>query len=127
MDKEEESEILNKLMPSAEELEIADGHVGILVLTQGEKMDGSPFYAYLSIPPSKYQEFVKAEKRGNYRLRDFGQILKVGDVQEPPDEVKKEMEEKYGANHNFEEDVVARVKEEQKKQNIFNKFGIKKK
>lgn len=98
----EKMEALSKyLAPTEEELKKADETVGILVLTAGKLMDDSDFYAYLSVPPSKYMAYIQAEQRGGYMLSDYGEILAFGEGSEPPDEVKKEIEEKHGANHNF--------------------------
>lgn len=84
-----------------------DEDVNILVLVSGELSDGSAHYAYASIPPSQYDAFKAAEAKGNYDLAHFGKILAHGAGHEPPASVIKEMEEKYGANHKFEEELEA--------------------
>lgn len=110
MEKEEienlRHEFAEAVTPSQEELQKADNEVSILIITAGEMEDGKPFYAYLSVKPSKYKDFMEAEKKGNYKLSDFGEILEFGREKEPPENVKKEMEEKYGASHTFEEDFI---------------------
>lgn len=108
-------EAIEAIMPSEAELKEADENVDILVLTSGTLADGGDFYAYVAIPPSKYQAFLEAEQAGNYNLAEFGEILASGDTLEPPAEVAKEMEEKYGANPNFEEEFVEALQDELKK------------
>ncbi|MBN67405.1 MAG: hypothetical protein CMM94_07570 [Rickettsiales bacterium] len=94
-------------------LEQLDTQMHILVLVQGELEDGQAHYAYASIPPSKYQAFKEAEAKGHYDLADFGVILVHGPGKEPPDEVKRRMEEEHGANHMFEEQLDAALKQVQ--------------
>ncbi len=95
------SNITNGELPTTEQLQETDKTVGILVLVQGEKSDGSQFYAYVVIAPSKYQSFLQAEKIGNYNLEDYGEIVKISDGFEPPAEIRKEMHKKYGTDSNF--------------------------
>ena len=86
-------------------LKLMDEDVQILTLVQGTLEDGSPHYAYVSIPPSRYQAFKTAEAAGSYNLALFGKILAHGKGKEPPADVQKRMVEEYGANHHFEEDL----------------------
>lgn len=101
----EEAEALLKQM---------DADVGILVLVQGTLPDGSAYYAYASIPPSKYMAFKEAEAKGHYDLAQFGKILAHGKGTEPPPEVVKQMAEEHGASHTFEEDFEKWVAEFQR-------------
>jgi len=116
-------------LPSQAEIEAADEALDILVLTQGTLADDAPFWAYVAIPPSRYLAFQEAERHGNYDLSEFGRILEYGKgEQQPPESVRKYMEESYGANHNFEQNVQNTVRDVQKdislKKRIFEKFGI---
>jgi len=82
-----------------------DNNIGIITLVTGHIEDGKPYYAYAIIPPSKYLAFKEAEKHGDYDLADYGEIIAHGHGAEPSAEVKKEIEEKYGANHEFEDEL----------------------
>ena len=91
-----------------------DADLQILELVTGQLADGSDHYAYVSIPPSKYIAFKQAQAAGQYDLADYGLILQHGPGLVPSAEVQKEMEEKYGADHHFEEEL-ARLGAAQKK------------
>ena len=119
---------INKLMPSEKELLAADeSGERILVLSRGHMEDGTPHYTYLAVLPSKIMAFKKAEAEGGFYYEDFGEILAEGDGLEPPEEVKKRMEKEYGFNHNFEEEVIEKATEFQKKQDLVDKYSGKKK
>ena len=90
-------------------MEAMDYEMGIVELVSGY-IGKEPHYAYALIPPSKYLAFKEAEKAGNYDLADYGEILAHGPGLVPPDDVKKEMAEKYGASDSFEEDVAEAMK-----------------
>ena len=90
-------------------LRALDEEVQLLTLVTGTLEDGSAHYAYVSIPPSKYQAFKEAEARGNYDLAEYGTILKHG-AGVPSEEVKREMEAQYGADHMLEEELKNLVK-----------------
>ena len=82
-----------------------DADLQILELVTGQLADGSDHYAYVSIPPSKYIAFKQAQANGQYDLADYGLILQHGPGLTPSAAVQKEMEEKYGADHHFEEEL----------------------
>ena len=82
-------------------LQQLDEEMQLLVLVTGELQDGSSHYAYVSIRPSRYAAFKEAEQKGNYDLGEYGTILTHG-AGAPSEDVKMEMEEKYGADHMFE-------------------------
>ncbi len=101
-----------EIMPSEAELKEADEYADILVLTRGETANGKDFHAYVSIPPSKFPAFLEVEKRGNYALSDYGEVLHVGDGLEPSEETKKEMQEKHGANPEFQKELMEAIAKE---------------
>lgn len=90
--------------PEEDILKQMDEDVQILTLVTGTLADGSAHYAYISIPPSKYMAFKQAEAKGNYNLRDYGKVLHHAKGR-PSAAVQKQMEEQYGANHRFEEEI----------------------
>lgn len=77
----------------------------------GEDMEGRPQWAYALIHADKYLEFKAAEEKGNYKLSDYGEVLHFGPGAEPPEEVRKEMAEKYGCNEQFEDELEAMFEE----------------
>ena len=84
--------------------ELGEEDVGLATLVTG-RIEGEPFWAYVSIYPEKYQDFLSAHQRGDaYRLPDYGDILeyKVGE-ESPPDSIREKIERIYGLDHNFEE------------------------
>jgi alpha/beta superfamily hydrolase len=84
-----------------------DEDMGVLVLVSGTLVDGKSHYAYASIPPTKYHAFKAAQEAGNYDLSAFGEILAHGEGLNPPPHIRQKMEEDYGANHYFEEELEA--------------------
>ncbi len=82
---------------------LIDNEIGYIVLiTDAKDDDSNDIWIYASIPPSKYEEFLKAEALGAYNIYDFGSILEMGEGKTPPEEIIKKMEEEYGTNDQFE-------------------------
>ena len=101
--------IFRQVVPNPEMLVEADGYVRMLVLSQGVFQDGTEYYAYLAVPPSKYIELMKLELRGKggYKLSDFGEVLEWAEgTSEPSEDVRKQMAKEYGANPNFATDLL---------------------
>ncbi len=106
-------------LPTKEELLEADNQISILVFSKGEMDNGDPYWAYIMVPPSKYVPMKQAEASGNgFDLEEFGKIITYGiGANDPPEEVVKEMQEKYGANAEFEKYAVEAYLEWQKQNN----------
>jgi hypothetical protein len=121
---EKSKKMFAEIMPTEAELLEADemGH-RILLLSQGKTIEGDDTYTYISVPPSKLIAFKEAEAEGGFYYEDFGEVLASGEEAEPPDDVKKKMEEEYGFNHNFEEEVIEEAIKEQKKIDLVNKYS----
>jgi hypothetical protein len=119
---------MDDIVPDIKKLKAAEeaGHK-ILLLSRGYTTDGQAQYTYLSLPPTKLIAFKEAEAEGNFSYEDFGEVLYSGEGLEPPDEVKKEMEKKYGFNHNFEEQLMEKAKEIRKKHQMVEKYAKPKK
>ena len=92
--------------------DIVDSSVSIIALVQGKTRQGRDFWAYVAIPPSKFQAFKAAEAAGNYRLDDWGRILQHGFARQPPHWVREEMKTAYGARDSFEADIDTLAKQE---------------
>ncbi len=89
-------------IPPMEELQDADATHGIVHIITGRDANGEPFYAYVSVKPSRYEEFLLITRAGEEMdLAEFGRILSAGFGEEPPNDVRARMEEKYGVDHNF--------------------------
>ena len=90
--------------PSAEELQQADKDSFIVAYTTGSAQDGTPYYAFIGVLPSKYREFQeKSAARMPMRLRDYGEILASDYEKSAPAHVIAQMQEKYGYDEQFEE------------------------
>lgn len=73
----------------------ADEEAAIINLIRGT-VDDEEFWAYLAVPPSKYEAFKEAEATGAYEVNDFGEILKWGKGFEPNAEDIQYMVDNYG-------------------------------
>ena len=95
---------------SHEELKQADATAAIIAYTTGTMADGRPYYAYLSVKPSKYREFYElSSARQSIVLNDYGKIIVSGFAASPPNDVVRFMADKYGYNDNYEQAVKAEV------------------
>lgn len=89
-------------VPTKEQWQEADESVGIVHLISGTTAAGEDFYAYVSVKPSRYEEFVLiATALEQMNLEEFGQVLKKGFGKKPPPNVRKFMEETYNVDHDF--------------------------
>ncbi len=112
---------------SKEEFELADAMATINMIIYGENPDGDDIWAYLAIPPSKLHQFEQAAaSNSELRVEDYGEILKQGYGKEPDDSIKKYMEDVYGVNHNFEEQVMEIADEINRQQRLKEKYAVKK-
>ncbi len=97
----------DKVPPSPKIIEIdpasTDEAPTVIMLVTGEDADGNPQWAYAKILAQNFLPFKIAEEEGNYNLSDFGEILKFGAGKEPPEDVRREMQEKHGCDENFED------------------------
>ncbi len=83
-------------------MEDIDKELGFVTLVTGE-IESRAFWAYLSVFPSKYEEFLDVNKSGQgYIMTDYGDILKFGmDEKEPAESIKNEMLTTYGIDTKF--------------------------
>jgi len=98
---------------TAEELANADLTSAIISLSTGIQSDGTPYYVYLAVPPSKYAEFYRMSKeRQTFNLENYGVILAGGPEASPPELVMEYMKEEYGFDENFEKALEEEFKKE---------------
>lgn len=84
----------------------------ITVLCQGARAGGEPFWAYVEMKPTRVKAFLDAQQNGqSFDLEDFGTIVKWGIGADVPDDIKEHMEREHGVNHNFQEDMLRKLKE----------------
>lgn len=93
----------HKNEPVINQQDIADllDTVGIISLVSGETEHGETFWAYVSVPTSKYDDFLQVQEQGDYNLNDWGTILCHGQGDTPPPEIMTKMEEDFGLTHNI--------------------------
>lgn len=85
---------------------------GIVFLVKGVLENDQNFWAYLSVPPEKVEEYLKAQQEESFSLDSYGDILLYQEGETEPDqETKDEMEELFFVKH----DLVDRFKEEVEK------------
>lgn len=80
--------------------------LAVIVLVQGVLTDGRPYYAYARIPKDRYRDFKRAEAKGAYDLRDYGEVLWHAEGLLPPEAIQDEMQQRYGTDHEFEEHLI---------------------
>lgn len=94
------------------DLFVINGHSPwVIMLVKGKNMRGQPRWAYAQIFLKNYGAFKAAEQKGNYDLKEFAEILKSGDGEEPPEAVRREMQEQYGCNENFEASLIRLIEQ----------------
>ena len=86
------------------DLEGTDALADIILLCRGKRENGNPFWAYLSLKPSKAKGFKEAQQRGNFYLEDYGTIIMWGEGSDVPENIKKDMAEKYKTGNNNSDD-----------------------
>lgn len=101
-----EDEILDDFIPTEEDFAQADKEVALVQFATGKFKDDSDYWAYVSIPPSKYVAFKEAEESGKpICFEDFGEIIAEGSGTAPPDDVREEIETKYGLDSELESKI----------------------
>jgi len=101
--------------PTKEEQLKADESAAIVVLSKGTQANGAPYWAYMAIPPSKYQEFHRLSKeRQAFNLEEYGEVIICGCDKEPPAAAKEQMKAEYDFDEEFSKKLEARMLEESK-------------
>lgn len=70
----------------------------VIVLVYGMFEGNRPFWCYVAVKPTKYQNFLEAQKNGTlnlYAFAPFGEIIISGEGTSPPDEVTLKVAEVY--------------------------------
>lgn len=90
---------------------MADMLCTLMVLCRGKDENGEPCWAYMAIKPSQARHFAEARARGAFDLNDFGTVLESGAGDEPSQEVRNRMRDRFGMRDDFEEQLKRAVAE----------------
>ena len=96
---------------------MADLLCTLLVCCKGQRADGTPFWAYMCIKPSMALSFKEARERGSFVLEDYGTIIEWGEGEDAPEAVKQRMALEYGANPDYESQLVESLEKQKKQSN----------
>ncbi len=69
-----------------------------IILVYGLLENGNPFWVFVAVKPSKYQDFMKAQKDGSlnlYQFTPYGEIIVSGVGSSPPDDITIKVAEMY--------------------------------
>lgn len=72
-----------------------------IVLVYGLLEDGNPFWVFVAVKPSQYQNFLTAQKDGSlnlYQFSPYGEIIVSGTGKSPPDDITIKVAEMYQTN-----------------------------
>lgn len=101
-------------VPSAEAFAQADEDTAILAYTHGTMDDGRPYYAYVAVKPSLYQEFYrKSAAREPIVIGQYGTVVEGGFEASPPPDVQQRMRE-LGFDEKLEEKLTQAAKKQLK-------------
>lgn len=79
----------------------ADAVSRIIMLLYGKMDHGGPFWCYVAIKPSQFNNFKQAETAGSidlYNFDEYGEVIVSAEGQTPPEEVTLKVAEMYGAD-----------------------------
>jgi hypothetical protein len=75
-----------------------DTNTRTIVLIYGLTEDGTQFWIYAAVKPSKYAAFMADQKAGTldlYKFTPYGEIIVSGKGKSPPDEITLKVAEMY--------------------------------
>lgn len=101
--------------PSEAELAAAEAAGGaVVVLSSGTLADGSPYWAYLAVKPTRYKDYLDiTSTRQPLVLEEYGRILACGLDSEVPPEVQADMKQRYGCHDQYVATLARQVQEAQ--------------
>jgi hypothetical protein len=73
----------------------------VIMLLYGQMDHGGPFWCYVAVKPSRFEDFKIAEKAGKidlYNFDEYGEVIVSAEGQTPPEEVTLKVAEMYGAD-----------------------------
>lgn len=97
-------------VPPTNVLERIDSHTYIVAFTNGTMADGKPYYAYIAVKPSMYQEFYdNTVAKKPMVLSNYGSVIVADFMQTPPKEIIEFMRSEFGFENNFEDSLRQQV------------------
>jgi hypothetical protein len=108
-----------------DDIEMADKAFRVFFLINGFDWEEKPYWAYMAVPPGNIPDLQLSLEMGKNDLINFGDILHFGYGETPPPETKQIMEEEFGMQHDFEQQVQNIVEEVQERQNVIDKYSGK--
>lgn len=94
-----------------EELVEADKNSSVLIKNTGKLSDGTPYWAYIAVRPSKYKEFIQATKAQlPICLTEYGVILECGFEETVPDEIMEKMKELYEYDEHYMDNLARDIR-----------------
>jgi len=104
---------MEQLSLSQQEWQDVDVKSSIIQLCCGHTGDHRPFWAYMAIKPSLYQEYIEKSDAGDVvNLEYYGSSLQKGWGSLPPAEIQEQMKKKYNIDHSFEDFIEAESNKE---------------
>lgn len=95
------------------QLKEADKDSSIFVKNTGRLKDGTPYWAYVAVRPSKYAIFMQAvATKTPLMLEEYGEIVECGFDEEVPHEVQEDMKALYGYDEHFMDDLARDIRKE---------------
>ena len=73
----------------------------------GKKPDSSHYWAYLAIPTENFTLYQAAAEYGDFNLEDYATVIAFGDGQQPPEDIKQTIYNKYKLDDEFEDNLLA--------------------
>lgn len=68
-----------------------------IVLCNGRNKDGTDFWIYLEVDKEAAEQMHKDyESQVTVNFTDYGKVIKSGMGKEPPEEIRKQIDEEYG-------------------------------
>lgn len=108
-------ETIEKPLYTPGELKQADERIGIIHLVSGTTAKGEDFYAYVSVRPSLYEEFLcKMADGEKMNVEKFGKVLKKDFGKEPSEEVKRQMKKEFNVDPDFMRHLVEEMEKRRK-------------
>jgi len=94
-----------------QELAVSEGDSAIIVYHEGILEDGSPYWVYVAVKPSKYKAFTdKASRKEVIEYNQYGEIIQYGFDTVVPESIKELMKREYGCDDKFMDVLVADFK-----------------
>lgn len=79
--------------------ELLNENVEVYILLRTKTVAGKPVFAYVAVQGDRLAEFRDAFQNDHFNPADYGRILECGEGNEPPEDIKRYMEEEYGFDH----------------------------